>query len=115
MALGAHAGLYGANSKVTQLDSSNFDRLVLKSPDAWLVEFYAPWCGHCKNLAPQWERAAASLEGVVGVGAVNCDEDKNKQLCGQYGIQGFPTIKFAAPPKEGGKKKFDDYRGERQA
>eukprot|EP01094_Clydonella_sp_ATCC50884_P024368 TRINITY_DN608_c1_g1_i1.p1 TRINITY_DN608_c1_g1~~TRINITY_DN608_c1_g1_i1.p1 ORF type:complete len:417 (-),score=162.41 TRINITY_DN608_c1_g1_i1:267-1442(-) len=108
-------GLYSANSKVVQLEASNFKQLVLDSPDVWMVEFYAPWCGHCKNLAPQWETAASNLEGVVSIGAVNCDEDKNKQLCGQYGVQGFPTIKVAAPNKADAKKKFDDYRGERSA
>ena len=42
----------------------------------WLLEFYAPWCGHCKNLAPAWEKAAAKLKDVVNVGAINCDVEK---------------------------------------
>jgi thiol-disulfide isomerase/thioredoxin len=53
----------------------------------------APWCGHCKQLAPQWEAAAKKLKGLVRFAAVNCDVEENKQLAGLYGIRGFPTIK----------------------
>lgn len=42
--------------------------------------------GHCKNLAPHWEKAATNLKGLVKVGGVNCDEER--ELAGQYGIQG---------------------------
>jgi thioredoxin-like negative regulator of GroEL len=45
------------------------------------VEFYAPWCGHCQQLAPKWKKVAASLKGVVKVAAVNCDE--HKSVCSQ--------------------------------
>lgn len=50
---------------VVELTDSNFDKLVLNSDDIWLVEFFAPWCGHCKNLAPHWEEAATELKGKV--------------------------------------------------
>ena len=43
--------------------------------------------GHCKNLAPAWEAAATNLKGIVGVGAVNCDDER--ELCGMYGVQGI--------------------------
>ncbi len=45
------------NKDVIELTDSNFESLVLDSDDMWLVEFFAPWCGHCKNLAPEWARA----------------------------------------------------------
>lgn len=48
---------------VVVLDSSNFNDLVLKSKDIWMVEFYAPWCGHCKKLEPEWNEAATKLKG----------------------------------------------------
>jgi thiol-disulfide isomerase/thioredoxin len=55
----------GDPKDVIELTDSNFDSLVLTSEDMWLVEFYAPWCGHCKNLAPHWAQAATELKGKV--------------------------------------------------
>jgi protein disulfide-isomerase A6 len=77
--------------------------------------FYAPWCGHCKNLKPAYETAAKSLAGIAKVAAVNCDEEMNKPFCGQLGVQGFPTLKIVRPGKKPGKPIVDDYQGERTA
>jgi protein disulfide-isomerase A6 len=67
----------GSNSKVVKLTAYNFNELVINSDDLWMVEFYAPWCGHCKNLEPHWDKAAKILKGIVKVGAVNMDEEKS--------------------------------------
>ena len=101
--------LYNKNSGVVDLTSNNFDHRVKDSNGVWIVEFYAPWCGHCKQLAPQYQKAAKALEGIVNVGGINCDEQK--QLCGQFGIQGFPTIKVFGSNKN----KPEDYQGARTA
>jgi protein disulfide-isomerase A6 len=67
--------LYKSNGPVVELTQSNFKKLVLDDPDTmWLVEFYAPWCGHCKQLAPSYELAAKHLKGVVKLGAVDMTE-----------------------------------------
>jgi protein disulfide-isomerase A6 len=79
------------------------------------VEFYAPWCGHCKNLQPAYEKAAKSLEGLAKVAAVDCDDDSNKPFCGQFGVQGFPTLKIIRPGKTPGKPIVEDYNGQRTA
>ncbi|KAK0589394.1 hypothetical protein LWI29_013641 [Acer saccharum] len=73
-----------------ELNSGNFDELVLKSKELWIVEFFAPWCGHCKKLAPEWKRAANNLKGKVKLGHVDCDSDKS--LMSRFNVQGFPTI-----------------------
>lgn len=80
-----------------------------------IVEFYAPWCGHCQNLKPAYEKAARNLDGLAKVAAVDCDDDANKQLCAAQGVQGFPTIKTFRPGKKAGKPVVSDYNGPRTA
>lgn len=54
--------LYDSSSDVVQLTPSNFERLVSNSDEVWIVEFFAPWCGHCKNLVPEYKKAARALK-----------------------------------------------------
>ncbi|KAL7218855.1 hypothetical protein ACSBR2_012016 [Camellia fascicularis] len=77
-------------SASVELNSRNFDELVLKSKELWIVEFFAPWCGHCKKLAPEWKKAASNLKGKVKLGHVDCDAEKS--LMSRFNVQGFPTI-----------------------
>lgn len=74
-----------------------------------MVEFYAPWCGHCKNLAPEWKEAAKQLKGVVKVGAVDMTTDQ--EVGAPYNVQGFPTLKFFGFDK----KNPQDYNSGRDA
>ncbi|KAF2869566.1 hypothetical protein BDV95DRAFT_577703 [Massariosphaeria phaeospora] len=116
LALHAHAaGLYTKNSAVLQLNGPDYDRLIAKSNYTSIVEFYAPWCGHCQKLKPAYESAAKSLDGIAKVAAVNCDEEVNKPFCGQMGVQGFPTLKIVRPSKKPGKPTVEDYQGPRNA
>jgi thioredoxin domain-containing protein 5 len=65
------------------------------------VKFYAPWCGHCKKLAPTWDSLdAAKLENVV-VGKVDCTVAK--AACTAEGVRGYPTLKFFKNGGEGEK------------
>lgn len=86
---------------VIELTDDDFDKMVMNSEDMWLVEFYAPWCGHCKNFAPIWASAATELKGKVKLGAL--DATVNRVKASQYDIKGYPTIKYFPP----GKKSFD--------
>ncbi|XP_065898248.1 protein disulfide-isomerase A6 homolog [Dysidea avara] len=103
------AAFYSPGDNVVELNPTNFQHKVIQSDGIWLVEFYAPWCGHCQSLAPAWKKAAGTLKGVVNVGAV--DADSHKQLAGQYGIRGFPTIKIFGANKN----QPEDYQGARSA
>lgn len=98
------------DSNVVQLTSDNFADLIHNSDDTYLVEFYAPWCGHCKKLAPEWESAANQLSGIVKLGAV--DATLHTDLAKKYNIQGYPTIKLYMPHSNG---VSIDYNGGRTA
>lgn len=107
--VGGASALYSSSSGVIDLTSSNFQREVINSDAVWIVEFFAPWCGHCQQLVPEYQKAAQALKGVVKIGAVNADE--HKSLGGQYGIRGFPTIKIFGLDKN----KPEDFNGQRTA
>ena len=109
------AGLYPKGSAVLVVDEHNFDSLIKSSHKSSIVEFYAPWCGHCQNLKPAYEKAAKSLDGLANVAAVNCDEEGNKALCGRMGIRGFPTLKTVRVTGKIGKPIITDYQGPRSA
>lgn len=99
--------LYDARSNIVDLTPNNFDHRVVDSDEVWIVEFFAPWCGHCQSLVPEYTKAAKALKGVVRLGAVNADD--HKSLGGQYGVRGFPSIKIFGTNK----KSPSDYNGPR--
>lgn len=93
---------------VLVLTRDNFIHVV-NSKDLILVEFYAPWCGHCKTLAPEYEKAAKMLK-VAKIPIAKVDADKETELAKEHLISGFPTIKLF---KKG--VAVEDYSGPRNA
>ncbi|KAL2511798.1 Protein disulfide-isomerase like 2-1 [Abeliophyllum distichum] len=81
-------------SDVVVLTPDNFNEIVLDEAKDVLVEFYAPWCGHCKSLAPTYEKVATAFKLEEHVVIANVDADKYKDLGEKYGVSGFPTLKF---------------------
>ncbi|KAF4614116.1 hypothetical protein D9613_007821 [Agrocybe pediades] len=81
---------------VLVLDSNNFDEIVMDSSKNVLVSFTAPWCGHCKNLKPHYEKVATTFkpESHCVVANIDGDAQKNAPVSQKYEIAGFPTIKF---------------------
>jgi thioredoxin 1 len=74
-----------------------FDKTVLQSPIPVIVDFWAPWCGPCKMVAPTLEKLAKEYTGKLLVTKVNTDE--NPEWAMKYGVQGIPTMLFVANGK----------------
>ena len=99
------SAFYDSGDNVAELTSSNFKSSVVDSDEIWLVEFYAPWCGHCKSLVPEWKKAAMvvscppkhilflpvvilfqALGGIVRVKAVDVTE--HQDVGSSYNVNG---------------------------
>lgn len=92
---------------VLTVTDANIEQVLADNKNI-VIEFYAPWCGHCKRLLPEFAKAASTLKtqnSSVKLAKINCDNEK--QACGKYEIRGYPTIKYfangAEQPYKGGR------------
>jgi protein disulfide isomerase len=85
----------GSASKVVVLTTANFDEHIETSSEGTLVEFYAPWCGHCKRLEPEFDAASEAMaEAGIKQTLAKVDATVENELASRFGVRGFPTMKW---------------------
>lgn len=98
------------DSAVVKLSGETFDAFIAENPFV-LAEFFAPWCGHCKKLGPEFSAAADSIAGKHDIKLAQVDCTEEAELCQKFGIRGYPTLKVF----KGEVESSSDYQGPRHA
>jgi thioredoxin 1 len=96
-----HPNTKGYNKKMVDepihVTDAAFEQSVLQSPVPVIVDFWAPWCGPCRMVAPTLEKLAREYAGKLIVAKV--DTDENPEWAGKFGVQGIPTMLFVSGGK----------------
>lgn len=97
------------SAPVKVIVAKNFEEIVNDESKDVLIEFYAPWCGHCKTLAPKYDELAEQLSGESGITIAKMDATAN-DVPSSYDVKGFPTLYFAPAGSKGSPKKYEGGR-----
>jgi len=94
------------SAKLVKLDDSNFHEMT--EDKIVFVKFFAPWCGHCKSMAADWEKLADEItDPNILIAEVDCTADESSETCEDNDVGGFPSLKF------GEVDLLEDYEGAR--
>ncbi|KAG7673910.1 hypothetical protein Ndes2526B_g02617 [Nannochloris sp. 'desiccata'] len=103
LAIGATA----SQEHVIHLTEADFEEKV-GDGKVYFIKFFAPWCGHCKKMAPTWAELGSDLKSENDVVIASVDCTQHRPVCDKAGIKGFPTLKVY----QGGESK-EQYKGAR--
>lgn len=96
---------------VVELTPEDFDKIVLDTTKNVLVKFYAPWCGHCTNMAPTYEELGKKMQvSSSNVVIAKIDASKYKDIGQRFSVRGFPTIKYFPAGDKSGDLQFTEER-----
>jgi len=100
-------GLMANLANAIELTTSNYDTET--AGKTVFIKFFAPWCGHCKKMKPDWDKLMDEFKGsdTQLVADVDCTSDGGKPLCEANGVRGYPTLKWGDPSS------LEDYQGGR--
>ncbi|KAL4124780.1 hypothetical protein PRIC2_008374 [Phytophthora ramorum] len=92
--------LFTTSEVVRTLDLDSFDAMLNDTKTVWLVDFYSPWCPHCRQFGPQWEEVANVYAQVntIQLGAVDCT--RQNEVCDREGVHSYPGVKMYHVPRE---------------
>jgi thioredoxin domain-containing protein 5 len=96
------------SSYVLEFTDHNHDDAIGSRGKLVFIKYFAPWCGHCKNLAPTWKALAEEFKDDLTVDIATVDCTVYKSICERIGIKGFPTLKLYENGKE-----LETYKGPR--
>ena len=97
----------GLLQEVVNLTGENYAS-SLADGNTYFIKYYAPWCGHCKKLAPTWEELSNEVPEGVKIAHVDCTQQQD--ICTQQDIKGYPTLKLHRAGSTEGEK----YQGSRE-
>ncbi|KAK6484837.1 sulfhydryl oxidase 1 [Huso huso] len=103
----AEACLYSQTDQVVVLNYDSINSQLINSSNAWVVEFYASWCGYCKQFAPVWKDLASNItewKPAINLAAIDCAYGRNRISCAHFEVSKYPTMKFFQAYSENGSK-----------
>ncbi|EFJ23205.1 hypothetical protein SELMODRAFT_99470 [Selaginella moellendorffii] len=83
-----------AGAEVISLNDATFTDKVKEQDTVWFIKFFAPWCGHCKRLAPTWDELGKAIESEAGVEVARVDCTVDRAVCEKAGVNAYPTLKI---------------------
>lgn len=90
-------GLYSKSDKVIILTNKNFDKKIYGQKNAFLIQFYNSYCGHCRAFAPKFKSLAKELESwkpIIKLAVLDCSVEENNEICRQFEVMAYPSLRY---------------------